>query len=134
MADLAAVRAGLAAAINTTGGARAWAYPPDQVQAPAILIEPDEVDWRTAFGRGHEAWRFMVRILVATAHNTAAQKNRDTYFGGIADIKGAIEGYAPLKNGTVAASAFVSSARKFDAWKYAETTYLGVEVVVEIRA
>jgi hypothetical protein len=134
MADLAAVRHGLADAINTLSGARAWAYPPDQVQAPAILIEPDEVDWATAFGRGHEAWRFMVRVLVATAHNTAAQKARDEYFGGVSDVKDAIEGYPPLTNGVAASSVFVSRARRFDAWKYAETTYLGVELVVEIRA
>jgi hypothetical protein len=134
MADLAAVRNGLADAINTLSGARAWAYPPDQVQAPAILIEPDEVDWATAFGRGHESWRFLVHVLISTVNNTAAQKARDEYFGNVSDLKDAIEHYAPLKDGTVAASVFVRNARRFSAWKYAETTYLGVEVVVEIQA
>jgi hypothetical protein len=134
MADLAAVRTGLADAINTLPGVRAWAYPPDQIQAPAILVEPDEVDWATAFGRGHEAWRFMVHVLISTVNNTASQKARDEFLGGISDLKDAIEGYMPLHDGTVAASVFVRSARRFNAWKYGETTYLGVEVVVEIRA
>lgn len=134
MADLSALRHGLAAAINTLGDVRAWAYLPDQVQVPAVLIEPDAVDWTTAFARGHESWTLLVRVLVSTSHNTAAQKARDEYFGGVLDIKNAIEGYAPLKDGTVAASAFVRRADRFDAWTYAEITYLGVNLVVEIRA
>jgi hypothetical protein len=39
-----------------------------------------------------------------------------------------------LKNGTVAASAWCRNAQKFDGWEYAGIGYLGVEIVVEIRA
>jgi hypothetical protein len=134
MADLAAVKTGIAAALNTLDGVRAHAITPDQVHVPAILLDPREVDFRTAFGRGHELWTIDARVLVATVNNSAAQKARDSYFGGIHVVYDAIKTYPPLHDGSVAASAEVVRAERFNAWKFDEITYLGVQVVLEVRA
>lgn len=128
MADLATLRQEIADAINTLPDIRAWPYIPDTPQPPLVIVEPDVVDWsQGAYQRGAEPWTFFVRALLSLAGgNVAAQKTRDEFFGGIRDIKAAIEANVP--------STFVSSARKFDAWTYAEIDYLGVEIVVEVIA
>lgn len=128
MADLAAIRQQLADAMNTLPDIRAWPYIPDQIQTPTVIVEPDFVDWSEgAFARGAEPWSFLVRVLLSLAGgNVTAQKERDTYLGGLHDVKDAIQTAMP--------NAFVSSARKFDAWEYAGVQYLGVEVVVDVIA
>jgi hypothetical protein len=133
MADLAAVRDAVA---ESMAGLDVTVHPrlPDQLQTPCIVIEVDGVDWATAMGRGHELWTLLLRVLVGTVNNTAAQEARDEYFGGVRDVKAAVESYAPLKDGTAAASVWCREARKFDGWEYAGIGYLGVEIVVEIRA
>ena len=129
MADLAALREQIADAANTgQPDPVILPYIPDQIQTPVGMVEPDYVDWSEgAFGRGAEPWSFLIRILFSlTGGNMEAQMARDEYLGGVRDIKDAVEAQIP--------NAFVSSARKFDAWTYAETDYLGVELVVDVIA
>jgi hypothetical protein len=133
MADLAAIRDAVAESMAALD-VNVWSHLPDQLQAPCIIVDVEGVDWATAMGRGHEAWTLLLRVLVGTVSNTAAQTERDTYFGGYRDVKDAVESYAPLKDGTKAAGAWCREARKFDGWEYAGIGYLGVEIVLEIRA
>ena len=129
MADLAALRQQLADALNTLPDMRAEPYIPDQIQPPVVIVEPDFVDWsQGTFLRGFEPWTFLIRILLPLAGgNVAAQKLRDEYLGGPSkDIKDAIQSNIP--------TAFVESARKFDAWEYAGVQYLGVEIPVRVIA
>lgn len=134
MADLAAVRKALADACSTITGLTGYATNPGQLHPPAALVEPQEVDWRTAMGRGHDKWTFLVRVLVASTSNEAGQKARDEFFGTAKDIKDTIEAHAPLRGGAAAQDVFVAEARKFDAWEYNGTPYVGVEFVVEVYA
>lgn len=130
MADLAALREQIADAINAgQPDPIAVPYIPDQIQTPVAIVEPDQVDWSSgAFARGAEPWSFLVRILLSlSGGNVEAQKLRDEFFGGPArDIKDAVESVMP--------NAFVSTARKFDAWEYSQVPYLGVEIVIQVRA
>jgi len=127
MADLAAIRQQIADAMNTLPEMRATPYIPDQVQPPAVIVEPDYVDWDAGgMARGAEHWYFLIRVLIGLANNTAAQKNRDEYLGGGRDIKDAVQAAMPNSS--------VSSARKFDAWTYAGVDYLGVEFAVLVIA
>lgn len=135
MASLGEVRQAIADALNTIDGLRATATL-EQVQAPMAVVEPDRVDWRTAFQRGHDTWTILVRILIGTAANRAAEIARNEFFdaGGPKDVKDAIEGHVPLRDGTVAQDVFVAEARKFDTWEFSGVAYLGVEVVVDVYA
>jgi len=133
MADLNLIRKTVALALEGLD-VPAYSHLPDQVQAPCIIVDVEGVDWATAMGRGHEAWTLLLRVLVGTVNNTAAQTERDTYFGGVRDIKDAIESFPSLKTGTVAAGTWCRNAQKFDGWEYAGIGYLGVEIVVEVRA
>jgi hypothetical protein len=127
MADLAALREQLADAMSTLPDVNVSAYLPDQMHPPAVVIEPDEVDWSAgAFARGAEPWTFLVKVLLSLVNNSAAQAARDEYLGGARDIKAAIETRMP--------GAFVTAARRFDAYDYAGVTYLGVEFVVNVYA
>ena len=129
MADLAALRQQIADAANTAQpDPVVLPYIPDQIQTPVGMVEPDYVDWdEGGFARGAEHWYFLVRILLSLAGgNVEAQIARDEFLGGARDIKDAIQAAMPNSS--------VSSARKFDAWTYAETEYLGVEFTVLVIA
>lgn len=138
MADLEAIRDALGDAVETLSTASAvltvQRRPGAQVHAPAVIIEPGEVDWRTSMQRGHDKWEMLLRILIGTAFTEAAHVERDAFFGGVRDIKDAIESHVPLRDGTAAQDVFVTRARKFDAWTYQGTSYLGVEVAVDVYA
>ena len=135
MADLAALRDAIGDALATIPSIQVQRRPGGTVHTPAAIVEPGEVNWRgTAMQRGHEKWDMLVRCLVGTAFNEAAQVARDEFFGGAKDIKDAIESHVPLRDGTAAHDVFVVAARKFDAWTYQGTAYLGVEFNVEVYA
>lgn len=131
--SLGAARVAMADAVATTGLS---SHPrvPGIVNVPCAIVEPNEVDWRTAQSRGHDKWGLLVRVLLSTASNEAAQLARDEFFdrGDPKDVKDAVESHVPLRDGTAAQDVFVSSARKFDAWVFAGTAYLGVEFVVDV--
>jgi hypothetical protein len=132
--SLSTAREAMADAINTINGLKAHPRVPGQVHTPCAIVEPGEVDWRTAQQRGHDKWDILIRVLLGTVSNEAAQLARDEFFdrGGPKDIKDAIEAHVPLRDGTAAQDVFVAQARKFDAWTYAGVTYLGVEFLTEV--
>jgi hypothetical protein len=136
MADLSAIRDALGDAVESLGDSALSVQrrPGAMVHAPCVVIEPGECDWRTSMQRGHEKWDMLIRCLNGTAMNEAAHIERDQFFGGVRDLKDAIESHIPLRDGTVAQDVFVARARKFDAWTYQGTSYLGVEILVEVYA
>jgi hypothetical protein len=137
MADLSKIRQAIADAVNSLEGVTAWPMPPDMPNAPCAIVEPVDVSWdqqNATFGRGHEHWTMRIVVLIALASNTAAQVERDTYFGGIRDVKDAVEGWPTLHTGAAAQDVFVRTARRFDSWKYSDVAYLGVEIILDIRA
>lgn len=137
MADLAAIRQAIADSLVTADPEttiKAHARYPDQFHAPAAIVDVDDVDFKGAMQRGLEKWNILVRYLVSTTNIRGAETKRDEVFGGVKDIKDRIEAHVPLRDGTVAHDVYVSGARRFDAWEYAGSSYLGVEFVVEVYA
>lgn len=132
--SLGTAREAVAAAVDTIEGLSGHARVPGIIHTPCAIVEPNEVDWRTAQQRGHDKWEFLIRVLLGTASNEASQLARDEFFdrGAAKDIKDVIESHVPLRDGTAAQDVFVARAHKFDAWVYAGVTYLGVEFVVEV--
>lgn len=133
MADLSAVRREVAQALDSVPGLRAWAQVPDQIHPPVAIVEPDSVDFRTAFKRGHDQWTLNVFVLIGTSSSRAAQIRRDEFFnaGGARDVKDAIEAH---DYGDAVQDLFVAEARGFNAYEFAGTTYLGVLFVLEVYA
>lgn len=138
MADITAIRDALGDAVETlsttTNPLAVQRFPGGQVHTPCVVIEPGEVDFSGSMQRGTEKWEFWVRILVSTAFGEGAHRDRDKFFGGVFDVKDAIESHVPLRDGSVAHDVFVHRARKFDAWTYQGVAYLGVEVTVDVYA
>jgi hypothetical protein len=138
MADLTAIRDAvgdaLEAAFTGANKIQVQRRPGAQVTTPCAVVEPDEVDFTKAMQRGTEKWDLLVRVLLGLVSNEAAQLARDAFFGGVHDIKDAIEAHVPLQDGTAAQDVIVTNARKFDAWTYQGTQYLGVEFAVEVYA
>lgn len=135
MADLAAIRDAIGDAIEAAfTDLNVQRRPGAQVHTPAVVVEPGEVDFARAMQRGHEKWELLLRVLIGAAFNEAAHLARDEFFGGVHDIKDAVEAHAPLRDGTAAQDVLVRTARKFDAWTYQGVAYLGVEFAIDVYA
>lgn len=132
--SLSDAREAIAAALNTIDGLTGHPRVPGIIHTPCAIVEPGEVDWRTAQQRGHDKWDLLIRVLLGTASNEAGQLARDEFFdrGQPMDIKDAVESHVPLRDGTAAQDVFVARARKFDAWTFQRVDYLGVEFLVEV--
>lgn len=93
MADLAELRAGLAANLSSISGLQESAYLLANPTPPAAEIQPDETEYDKSMGRGTDLWRFIVRVFVANTSDIAAQKKLDLMLAshGSSSVKQALE-------------------------------------------
>lgn len=93
MADLAAIRAGLAARLATIEGLQQSAYVLAQPTPPAVEVMPGPIDYDLAMGRGLDRRNFTVRAFVGLTGDIGAQKLLDKLLAkdGPQSIKAAIE-------------------------------------------
>lgn len=80
MADIGAIRQGLADRLATLTGLRAFAYIPDAVPVPAAVVGPPEVDFDRTFQRGADTLRFPIRVYASRADVRTAQAKLDSFF------------------------------------------------------
>ena len=126
MADLAAIRETLADALNTLPDMNAYPRKPGTINPPCWIVEPALVSWETSMGRGVEQWSFDLWGLCGLASSEAAELQLEKWFGGIQDVKDAIQS-APLQ-------VFARQAERFDGIQIGQVTYLAVKVQTEVLA
>lgn len=80
MADLAAIRTALAAALATITGLRAFAYIPDSVPVPAAVVGAPSIAFDKTYGRGLDIIRVPIRVYVCRTSDRLAQARLDAYF------------------------------------------------------
>lgn len=80
MADIAAIREGLKARLETITGLRAFAYIPDSVPIPAAVVGPPETDFDLTMRRGADTLRFPIRVYACRTNERAAQAKLDSFF------------------------------------------------------
>lgn len=160
MADITAIRRGIATALTAISGLRTFAYIPDSVPTPAAIVGRPEVDFDRTMRRGADTIRLQVLVLVGRATDRRAQAALDAYFetgiGSIrltdedgvyltteegtpivlevaaASVKSAIEADPTL--GGVCDSARVVRATGYGAYTVAGADLLGAEWTVEVIA
>jgi hypothetical protein len=93
MADLAAIRTGLAANLSTIPDIQVSAYVLSNPTPPCAVVFAGPTDFDTSFGRGLDNLVFMVRVLVAAVSDISAVVNLDPYMAGSGarSVKAAIE-------------------------------------------
>ncbi len=134
MANLETIVDALADALEQIEGLYVFKVPA-QVHTPCAQIVPQKVDFAGTMGRGCEDWEFVIRILISTASQSAAQDELFKYFGQAKDIKDVIENHRPLNDGSAADTVFVKTAEDYGRLYEVEgIPYRGIEFIVEVTA
>jgi hypothetical protein len=135
MADVSALRAGIATNLTTVSGLRTAATVPDQINPPVAVVMPTSITYDTAFARsGGDEYEFSVMVIVGRVDERMAQNKLDAYCSGSGtqSIKAAIQ-----SNRTLGGQAFdcrVTSLRSYNQISVADVTYLAAEFVVQVYA
>ena len=93
MADISAMRSGLATNLATISGLRASAEIPDNPSPPLGIINLDTIDYDGAFNGGLTTYNFVVTVIVGRAAERTMQRKLDSYAQptGSQSVKVAIE-------------------------------------------
>lgn len=88
-----AVRAGLAAALDTITGLRNFEYVPDSLTPPASVVEPLEVTFHRAEQNGLQEYRAFVLVILGRMSDRSSQARLDAYVAqsGASSVKAALE-------------------------------------------
>lgn len=106
-----------------------------QVQAPALVIDLDDVDWDLTFQRGADAFTFLVSVLLQSADSTNGQRilRAALSTGGIGTrIKDVMETDKTL--GGLVSYADMVGTRKVGVIQYGGVEYVGAELIIEVVA
>jgi hypothetical protein len=130
LANINAIRSGLATRLATISGLRVAAEQPDNPNPPLAVVIPDNTKYDDVFGRGMDTTTFRVILIVSRVAEKQAQKNLDAYCAttGTGSIKAAIEG-----DKTLGGSVFdcrVTEMRNYGQISVGDVTYLGCEFII----
>jgi len=125
------LRTGLATRLATITGLRTHATIPDQVNPPCAIVGAPEVDYDRTMGRGLDAYRTTIRLLVSRATDRGAQNALDAYLApsGAGSIKTAVEGDQTLGGNFDVTR--VTRAFGYGVYDVGGVLYLGCDFAVE---
>ena len=135
MADVSAIRTGIATNLATITGLRTSATVPDQISPPIAVVMPASITYDLAFDRsGGDEHEFSVMVIVGRVDERMAQNKLDAFCSGTGSqsIKAAIE-----SNRTLSGQAFdcrVTSLRNYNQVTVGDVTYLAAEFAVQVIA
>jgi hypothetical protein len=132
MPTVSEVRQALAEKAGNVYGLRAYAYQPDDPRPPVAFVMLDRIEYDLNANRGADRSFYIITVIVGRANDRAAQKNLDQYLVGSDSVKTAIEADRTL--GGVVNTCRVTEARNYVAVNVGDTTYLQVELEVEVIA
>ena len=93
MANISALRSGIAANLSTISGLRVSDTVPDQINPPQAIVSLSSVSFDKAMHKGLTLYTFTLTVLVARQSERSGQAKLDTYVqsSGASSIKLAIE-------------------------------------------
>lgn len=135
MASLTTLREALASNLAGIPGLQQSAYLLANPTPPAAEVLPAPIEYDKAMGRGHDLWRFTVRVFVGLTSDIAAQKRLDKMIAssGTNSIKAALESNTTL--GGAAEDLHVTRCSGYRLFKRGTgQPLLGAEWEVEVHA
>lgn len=134
MADLSAVRAALAATLDTIPGLRVSPIFVSQVNPPMAVImpQPRQVLRFDTFGEG-VSFMLMIQLLAAFGEDSGSQAQLDAYLGtGPGSIEAALIADPTL--GGVADNANIDTIGRYGLTEWAGQSYLGAQCMITVMA
>ncbi|HEY7821977.1 MAG TPA: hypothetical protein VIG24_04045 [Acidimicrobiia bacterium] len=132
MATVSEIRQALADKAANVYGLRTVAYQPDAPRPPVAFVMLDRSEYDLNANRGADTFFFVITVIVGRADDRAAQKNLDQYLVGSDSVKKAIEADRTL--GGVVNTCRMTEARNYVSVNVGDTTYLQIELEVEVVA
>ena len=132
MATVSEIRQALADKAANVYGLRTVAYQPDAPRPPVAFVMLDRIEYDLNANRGADTFFFVITVIVGRADDRAAQKNLDQYLVGTDSVKTAIEADRTL--GGVVNTCRMTEARNYVSVNVGDTTYLQIELEVEVVA
>ncbi len=135
MTPLSAILDALAAALEAIPGLRGYAYVPDVLAPPAAVVQlPTAIDFDVTWGRGADAYRVPVLLVVGAASYRAAHAALASYLdaAGPTSVKAAVEADSTL--GGLVDDARVVRADGIGSYSFGATEYAGALFTIAITA
>lgn len=132
MATVSEIRQALADKAANVYGLRTVAYQPDAPRPPVAFVMLDRIEYDLNANRGADTFVFVITVIVGRADDRAAQRNLDQYLVGSDSVKTAIEADRTL--GGVVNTCRMTEARNYVSVNVGDTTYLQIELEVEVVA
>lgn len=134
MADIAAIRAGIATNLGTISGLRTSSFVPDVLNPPVAVVRPDNIAFDAAFARGLDTLEFVVMTIVGRVDERTSQSRLDAYCNstGASSVKRAIESDRTL--GGAVSDLRVTEMRNYTSVSIGDVIYLAAEFVVQVYA
>lgn len=134
MADISAIRQGLATNIGTVPGLRVTTETTDNPTPPVAVITLDNIDYHNAMKNGLTTYNFLVTVVVGRAAEREMQRKLDAYCQptGAQSVKAAIESNRSLSG--VIHDLIVVSANPTGNITINDQTYLAAEFTVTVFA
>ena len=134
MADISAMRTGLATNLATISGLRASAEIPDNPSPPIGIINLDTIDYDGAFNGGLTTYNFVVTVIVGRAAERTMQRKLDAYAQptGSQSVKVAIESDKTLSGEVY--DLRVERSSTIGSITIQDQTYLAAEFTVTVYA
>ena len=83
MAGLGVIRDAIKDVIETNiEGLRCYAFVPESIELPAVVITPTSAHFDTAFGRGTDTWQFDLSVAVSWNDSSVSQDQLDGFVTG----------------------------------------------------
>lgn len=134
MTTISQLRSGIARNLGAITGLRNSATIPDDPKPPIAVVQPNGIQFDTAFGRGLDTYEFIVTVIVGRVDDRTAQNTLDGYCNpsGALSVKTAIERDKTLAG--QAQSLRVTEMRNYTSIQVSENTYLAAEFIVTVYA
>lgn len=103
------------------------------VEVPALVLELDDIDWDQTMGAGMDQVIFLATVLIEGQDLVTGQRQLRSFLGrdgGMGKIKAALVANQTL--GGLVSYAHMATPRRFGQIDYAGSTYLGVEIPIEV--
>ena len=134
MADISAIRDGIATNQATITGLRTAAQIPDQPNPPIAIVQLQRIAFDGAYKAGMTTYEFVVSVIVGRVAEREAGKRLDAYSSstGASSVKKAIESNRTLSG--VIYDLRVSEMQNIGAVLLGEATYLAADFAVTVYA
>lgn len=133
MATFGAIRAAIRDALETIPELNAYSWIPDSIVVPAAIVAPASpfIEYQTRFGSGKARWRLYVTFLTVRVDEESAQSEVDALISPGGPVITALHA-SDLGAGIDFAS--VVRAERYGSFRVGDTSYLGVQLLVEVTA